>query len=46
VDRKETKQIQKVSKKRTENQMLRSVLADLTEIAALATFVGFIAILA
>ena len=25
--------------------MLRSVLADLTEIAALATFVGFIAIL-
>jgi len=26
--------------------MLRNVIADLTEIAALATFVGFIAILA
>jgi hypothetical protein len=29
-----------------EVQMLRNVIADLTEIAALATFVGFIAILA
>jgi hypothetical protein len=41
-----TKQIQKELDTRTEGPMLRSLIADLAELVCLASFVGFIAVLA